>query len=238
MTLPKIINPCPIVEAIVEIRFDTVIVADAVFGLIYNAFKDSYPKIEKLGILQIPEAIRLKDPELMDKPHYKLSNDNFIFQIGPNAVSIISPMDYIGWEKFFDEILRSFKIIDELQIINKIKRVGLRYINFFDFDIFEKINLNIKFHDSPLQSNQTSLRSEIPAGNFINTLQIVNRAEISMKNERKHGSIIDIDTVLNGEYDNFFKDIKTILEDGHIKEKELFFGLLKPDLLESLNPKY
>lgn len=238
MTLPKKINPCPIVEAIIEIRFDTVIVPDAIFGVIYNSLKGSYPHTEKLGILQLPEAVRSSDPELIFKPHYKLWNDNFIFQIGPNVVSIISPMDYVGWEKFFDEILRTFNIIDELQIINKIKRIGLRYINFFDFDIFEKINLNINLNNSPLQSKQTSLRSEIPAENFINTLQIVNHAKISIKNEINSGSIIDIDTSMAGEYGNFFKDMKTILENGHTKEKELFFSLLKPDFLKTLNPEY
>ena len=147
MKLPKKIDPCPIVEAIVEIRFDSVIVSDAIFGLIYNSFKDSYPTTEKLGILQIPEAIRSSDQELSFKPHYKLLNDDFIFQVGPKVLSIVSTKEYVGWGKFIEEILRSFKIVKDLAIIDKVKRIGLRYINFFDFDIFEKINLNMKLNE-------------------------------------------------------------------------------------------
>jgi len=58
MKIPKKIDPCPIVEAIVEIRFDSNLPGDAIFGVIYNQFKEDYPKFTKLPILQLPEAIR------------------------------------------------------------------------------------------------------------------------------------------------------------------------------------
>lgn len=51
MELPKKIDPCPIVDAIIEIRFSTNIHPSAVFGVIYNEFKDKYPTVEKLPIL-------------------------------------------------------------------------------------------------------------------------------------------------------------------------------------------
>jgi len=42
--LPVSINPCPIAEAIFEVRFETTYPGDAIFGIIYNPFKDEFPK--------------------------------------------------------------------------------------------------------------------------------------------------------------------------------------------------
>jgi uncharacterized protein (TIGR04255 family) len=35
--MPIKITPCPIVEAIIEIRFTTMLPSEAIFGIIYNA---------------------------------------------------------------------------------------------------------------------------------------------------------------------------------------------------------
>jgi hypothetical protein len=40
------------------------------------------------------------------------------------------------------------------------------------------------------------------------------------------------------EEEDFFKNMSKILEKGHLEEKKLFFKLLKPDYLETLNPEY
>jgi uncharacterized protein (TIGR04255 family) len=69
MKLPKKISPCPIVEAIIEIRFDASLPGDAIFGIIYNMLKDEYTNLEKLPILELPDAIRTTDPNLMYSPH-------------------------------------------------------------------------------------------------------------------------------------------------------------------------
>ena len=70
MAAPKKITPCPIIESVVEIRFDSAIPAEAIFGVVYNAFNDIFPnKPINLPILQIPEQIRNSDPNLQYKPH-------------------------------------------------------------------------------------------------------------------------------------------------------------------------
>ena len=50
-------------------------------------------------------------------------------------------------------------------------------------------------------------------------------------------SVIDIDVFFEGE----IKDLDTllsILDEIHSKEKEIFFSFLKPEYIETLNPKY
>jgi uncharacterized protein (TIGR04255 family) len=85
---PTKISPCPIIESIVEIRFKTKLIPDAVFGVLYNAFKEDYPGLIKLPILQLPAPVRDSDPNLIFQPHYRLSCKDFLLQIGPRVISL------------------------------------------------------------------------------------------------------------------------------------------------------
>src|SRR3990172_1532349 len=107
--LPKKISPCPIAEATVELRFSAAVLPDAVFGIIYREFTKDFPgKVEKLPILQLPEAIRAVDPKLMYQPHYKLVAGNLTFQIGPRMTSLSNSKEYIGWENFQSKLKEVF----------------------------------------------------------------------------------------------------------------------------------
>jgi uncharacterized protein (TIGR04255 family) len=70
MKLPKTINPCPIIDALLEIRFRTTTHPNAVFGLIYNTLQEDFPRVESLPILQLPDQVRAADPNFKYKPHY------------------------------------------------------------------------------------------------------------------------------------------------------------------------
>lgn len=236
MTIPKKISPCPISEAIVEIRFESDIPSDAVFGVIYSEFKSEYKTLEKLPILQLPEIVRTRDQNLKFQPHYKLIKDDFLLQIGPNVLSIANINEYIGWDNFSSRIINTFSKIKKIAFIEKTTRLGIRYINFFELDIYENINLNFLLSDQKLIAEQITFKSKLTTGKFLSNLHILNNAHITINNTSKIGSLIDVDTYIQKEMD-FFK-IESFLEEGHIEEKKLFFKLLKNDFLEKFNPEY
>ncbi len=237
--LPKRISPCPIVEAIVEIRFTSEVLPDAIFGIIYQDFRNEFPgPVEKLPILQLPEAIRSNDPNLIYQPYYKLSSGDLILQVGPRVASLSNVRNYMGWEIFSQKIKEAFLKFEKLKIIRNVERSGVRYINFFKLDIFDNINLQVILNGSPLKALQTTLKAEIGDGKFINRLQIVNNAQASIENEIIKGSVIDIDTFSEGISGSFFGEMEFLLEEGHNIEKKLFFVLLKPEFLNTLNPEY
>jgi len=238
MKIPKRISPCPIVEVIVEIRFEPKIPPDAIFGLVYNSLKGEYPQVKKLPILEIPDVIRSNEPGLKFKPYNQLLNENFIAQIGPRVFSLSNRKEYVGWSEFYGRITSSFSKLAELDMMSNVARLGIRYINFFRFDIFEKINLEILMNRKALPSTQTVVRAELKDGNFKNVLHIANKAEVTIDGKRNRGSIIDIDTVLEQRMPDFFGKMQGILQEGHEKEKRLFFSLLKTEYLETLNPEY
>jgi uncharacterized protein (TIGR04255 family) len=135
---------------------------------------------------------------------------------------------------FSQIILDVLSKVENIKIINTIERIGIRYINFFETNIFEKINLKVYLEEDEIQYNNTIVRTEIEQGEFKSTLQTANNAIIN----EKIGSIIDIDTFTTNNLESFFSRKIEIIEAGHLKEKELFFSLLKTEFLNTLHPKY
>lgn len=235
--LPKKINPCPILEAIVELRFESPFPPDAIFGILYNEFKAEYSNLQELPILQLPELVRKQDPALKHQPYYKLFSQDkkFIFQIGARVVSLINLNPYDGWSVFSGKLKNMIERLKKLSVIDAYTRVGIRYINGFDFNIFEKINLSLCMSKYPLIDFDASTRMEIPSGEFINTLQIANNAQVKKADGITKGSVIDIDAHI----ENPPKDIIETIEQGHLEEKKLFFALLKEEFLKKeFNPEY
>lgn len=239
MELPKAIEHCPIFESVFEIRFSSSIYASAVFGLIYNKIKDKYPTVEKLPIMQIPEEVRENDPNLKYKPIYKVIGENYIIQIGPKVFSVNSAGNsYPGWEKLSKEINSCVEKLYSLDIIDEIERIGLRYINFFELDIFRKINFKVEINSSPSSLVNSLFRTEIRINELKQTLQIANNARQENVLNKKDGSIIDIDTFTNPDDFMDLDDLFNLLEKAHLEEKRLFFSLLHDDFLQSLKPIY
>lgn len=238
MKLPKLIEPCPISEAAVEIRFETTLPGDAVFGVFYSAIQERYSDLEKLPILQLPEVVRMKDPNLIFQPHYRLKRDNFLVQMGPKTLSVIATKGYPGWQTFLSEIECVFDRVRDLGVIVKVTRFGIRYIDFFDLDIFKHLKLRILVDEADLVGENLLFRVEFAKGRFRSALQLSNDARLSDASGTRHGSALDLDTYLAADDIVFFENMRAILTEAHQIEKELFFGLLLPEFLETLNPTY
>ena len=234
VNIPKRITPCPIVEALVEIRFEATVHPNVVFGLIYKAIGGNQVP-ESLPVLQIPEQVRAIDPSFRFKPHYKLNDRQFPILIGPDVLAIACTGAYPGWDFFSKKILEIFLKIQADGIVKSVSRLGLRYVNAFDFNVFPHLQFNIQLGSrSGKELSQTIFRTEIDQEDFKSTLQLSDNALVN----NMMGSIIDIDTFQEGNLSDFFETISERINLGHQKEKELFFDLLKPEFLETLHPEY
>ncbi len=234
MKLPIRISPQPIIDAITEFRFDTILHPSAVFGVIYNSLKNDYPAVSELPITQLPEVLRDKDESLRYKPHYLITSvKGFKVQIGPKVVTVSSPIEYVGWIVFENEVLRIINIMSELKIVKSVKKIGIRYIDFFEADIFEKINLSIEHSALDLESQSKNFQAVFADDNCKHIIQISNSANYNSMN----GSVIDIDTILQGD-EVRLEVVKDLLNNLHKKNKKLFFNLLKKEFIDTLNPEY
>ena len=223
MDIPTKITPCPIVEAIAELRFVTNLPDDAVFGVIYDKLCNGFGETEKLPVLQLPEAIRSQDPNLKYTPHYKLHKGNYRMQVGPKVFSLANVKEYVGWDTFSDKIKKTFEKLSELGIVDKIERFGLRYINFFaDINIYEKSMLQMQLEDKNLFKNDNNLTIVMKTGDFASKLAMVNNAQVKLQIPEKtaKGSIIDIDVSLERKIK--VENINELIENAHKEEKKLF----------------
>lgn len=232
--LPYKIEICPIIESLIEIRFDTKLHPSVVMGRIIDALGLSDENIESLPINDIPEHIRISEPSLKYKPFYKIEKEDLTFQIGQDVFTISTTPNYVGWERLSTVVFESYKKLIDLKIITKVERLGLRYINFFEEDIFDNIKLVLSFPNLNTEKQNSYIRTLIKKGNFLNTLQIANNAKVG----ERIGSIIDIDTFIEIDLENFLGDYVQKVNEAHQTEKELFFGLLKEEFLETLKPWY
>lgn len=241
MELPKRIDPNPIYEAVVEIRFDTEFPSDAVFGIAYSILRDSYPEVEKQPILQLPEIFRNQDPNFTFQSHYKLRKEKFVVQIGPRMFSVSMTPNYTNWTEYRTEILSVFNRLAEHGIVSNVSRFGLRYIDYFNHEILNRLDVKLKIMGRSFDSDEVYVRTIFKMGDFNVLLQIVNASEALKKSgvsEVERRSAIDTDVSIEQTGIPFFDKMETILEDAHACQKEIFFSLLSKDFLESMNPEY
>lgn len=242
MKLPKILEKCPILESIVEIRFSTSLppqASDAAFGLIYNGIKGLFPnEVEKLPALQIPEQIRTFEKKFEFTPLYRIKRDPYLVQIGPKVISIVNNAQYAGWTNFSKLIFETFDCLFSLKLVEIIHRIGVRYINFFDGDIVSKTNLNVKFNREGLDFRKVEFRTVIENENFQSNLQISNIATVTRNATSMNGSLIDVDTYLEYHGLPAVADLNKIVDQAHDEEKRIFFGTLTDEFAKELGAKY
>lgn len=239
--MPLRLEKCPLVDALIEIRFESSIIGSAIFGIIYNLIRNDYNgTVTSLPILQVPEQIRRNDPNLKFKPLYRIEAEKYIIQIGDDVLCISSKIPYTGWGEFSSRTIELIKKISGENIINRVLRIGHRYVNFFEGDIMDKLTIS-KPTISGYQTNNILVRTEIrDCDDFIDTVQITNSATYKspFNTETLLGSLIDIDSFKEYGNNYFLENLEKEINKVHTCEKNMFFSLLTDDFLDSLNPVY
>jgi uncharacterized protein (TIGR04255 family) len=235
------ISPNPVVESIVEMRFDSDIPQNAIFGLLYSKLKDKFPEVKSLPIMQLPEEIRIKSDQFKHKAWYQLEGNEIVVEIGPDVITFnqnkILDKGYSSWKDYSKTIFEIIELLKSTQAINSVKRVGIRYISFFEANIFENVKANVSIINNAVTKENTQLVTEIKSGLFTKRITLQNNALLAHNGLEKVGSLVDIDAYFSESIVDLGK-IEKMVDDGHLELKELFFELLKEEFLKTLNPVY
>ncbi|MBR5907042.1 MAG: TIGR04255 family protein [Bacteroidales bacterium] len=239
--IPIKLDNCPIVESVLEFRFDSHVAREVVFPILFSSINSDFQSPIALPTLQIPDSVKAMDPNLKDQPSYRLllkENPNFSLQIGPRVVSFSFNQNYRGWDAFQDYVISYFTRLKQTNIINRVTRMGFRVINFFEWDIFKRgTEVSIFLQGKEIPYRETTLRTKFINGDYQSVVNIINNAQLNSPSGKKTGSIIDIDTCLMN-CENFFQKLPEYMGKAHSIEKEIFFNLLNDDLIESFKPSY
>lgn len=236
----KRLSPCPIIEALIQINCKFLSDPDIVVGQIFSLLtSDSFYQatVEKLPLLELPETIRLNDPNLRDRPWYKLNVGNYYVLIGLFGVALGIIPPYKDWADFKEFALTVFNRLKGY-IITGIESVSLKYLDFFsDINILEKTNCEIFMNGKKVTEIPTIFRTEIREGEFIKAVQITNGAHLTNQalNINNDGSLIEINLFTRNVGEN---DFANIIEKAHLIQKNSFFELLTDEYLKTFEIEY
>ena len=238
--LPVWIDPCPIIEVVSEIRFETAVPAEAIAGMVFASVRDDFPRMATLPAAAIPAETRRHDPHLAYQAHYRLEGDSGVVLVGPNAVAIgISDRPYPGWPVARRQFEAVFERVAAANFISKVMRFGLRYVNFFEGNVLPQLTLSFNIDAEPITGVGTSFTSIFQERGCQLLLQVHSGVTL-VTNPAKSGSVIDIDAFNDKlpQSGSVTESFASFLEIAHSAEKGMFFRLLAPELLQSLNPSY
>lgn len=240
MKRPTKITPDPIIDAVVELRYESDVPPDAILGMLFAQIKSKYADFKQLPIATIPEEIRKNDPGLRFNPYYQAESGLFKLNVGPRVISLSNTGQYVGWKnEYFPELKELLKSVETAGIVKHFSRLGVRYIDFFESDVYENINLSITLNESPLESIQTTLSAIFQnKGGFLTKTQVLNNVTANVQEKEKIGSIIDTDTYYVPQDMFGFDELNGLIDRCHEESVTFFFSLLKPEFLATLNPEY
>lgn len=239
MTRPIRITPDPIIDAVVELRYESDVPPDAILGMLFSQVKSKYPDFKKLPITSIPEEIRKNDPIFLFNPYYQAQHGVYSFNVGPRVISLSNTGQYAGWKKgYFSELKELLNNVKNADFVKHFLRLGVRYIDFFESDIYENINLSIKLNDKHLAAKQTTFSAIFQHADFLTKAQVLNNVSVKVDGQQKKGSIIDTDTYYEPQDKFGFDGLNDLIDRCHEESVGFFFNLLKPEFLKTLNPEY
>lgn len=242
---PKKIENCPLIETVLEIRFTSALLDEAIFGVVYNSIQNEFSSFKPVPqpILQIPLEIRKSDPNIMYQPLYRLENGNLSIGLSPKSIIFSNTKEYIGWVSFKEFVQSALDSILKTDIINSVQRLGIRYINIISESLYDATTMQINLGNTVISKKDvTTSRIEKQIDDKTSLIyQLNNNVQVSIQGGTpKAASMIDIDSVYQSSIskDDFSNHYSEYLELLHNNEKSAFFDLLNKDYLESLKPIY
>jgi uncharacterized protein (TIGR04255 family) len=237
--MPVRINPCPIIEAIIEIRFVSSEPWRTMPGLLFGHIRERYTVSRDLPLATFPEDFRRQNPALMYLPLVQFVRSNFLIQFGPRVVSLVtSPNQYPGWQEMKTEMAWLLEQIKISGFVSEAERLGVRYFNFFSEDIFAHLHLRTFIGAKALESDEVSISTVFRQVPMTARLNVSNSVIVGGPDNPRSGSIFDVDVWIGALDFELFSNGLQRTDEAHDFEKRIFFGLLKPDFLAKLNPEY
>ncbi len=243
--IPVRLKKEPLIEAIWEIRFSGVKspVADLLPGMLFKSFPGKYGTAAKLPVADIPAPVVEHDPNLRYVPKIRLEEANQSIQIGDRVVSLSCRRPYSGWDRFSADIRDLAKAVQETGLVERLERFSLKYIDLIELEKpvgLAHLNLELKMGEYELAAKPVQLRTEIKENDLIHIIQIISPAEVGLPGTegRLKGVLVDIDSIKPMADDESWDVLQQRLDDVHTSCKKMFFSILKPGTVESLEPDY
>lgn len=236
--LPKRIDPCPIVQAVFEIRFTASTPWEQLPGKVAGLLGAHYEG-QKLPLFDLPAEFKQQIPGSVYLPQYQFHSEQFVVNLGPQMIGLgVQAMSYPGWSVVHRELKTFLKSIVDDGFMEEGARLGVRYSDFFELNVFEHIDLDIVVNGKAVKDKDRQFTTVFQEGPMTIRLVLINGAIMENAHGPRRGSVLDID-VAYGPLDFDLKaNVLQRFTEAHDVIKKLFFGLVSADLLERHKPEY
>jgi len=241
MKIPKRLRRNPIIDAVAEVRFTSSLPSEAILGIVYEKVKDKFGKPVTLPILQLPSALREKDPNLKYQACYRFTKPGNVLLVGPYNIAL-STNPYTDWDAATPMLSDLLSQFDQINLFQSVQRIGLRYVNFFEkLNIFEHLTLSLAVNNESIAKQSIVLRTEAEVEGFKVITNVSNAAETSVSGLGKTGSILDLDIIhespnIGGE--PIPKALLRLFAHANRLADNAFFALMKEEFLAEFEPQY
>lgn len=234
----------PIVEALFEVQFEGtegVAVSELLPGMLYPALKAEMPRLVSLLPAELPKELIQKDPAFAFKASHRLDGDQYSLLVGNRLFALSCRKPYVGWPAFKSKILDVTKMLLDTGFVKIVTRFSIKYINIVPESYFPNpfdcVDQDLRLGPYDLGNRLTHLRTEIRESPYVSVIQIIPGASLQYAQEQPiKGTLLDIDTIYEGDLSKFWDTLDGLVEQARHIEKKIFFSVISEAALEKFNP--
>lgn len=243
--LPQKLSRDAILEALLEIRFETNQVGEVLVGRLASSKPFEGYGVTRLPFASIPAEARELDANLRAQPTLQLSRPTpgELVKIGPHVISLHVVAPYPGWTEFSKRLQilvdTLFECVEDANIV----RLGLRYINAITphhgVGRISDLQFKVEMAGQPLDAELIFCHRFKVNAEVSGTISLATPSFVSGSNlPTECAAFVDIDIFTPRALGKSSKAaILEWVERAHDSEKEAFFGLLSEAQIENLREK-
>ena len=241
--LPTKMKNDAIVEALLEIQFESDDIGEIVIGRLSDADEWNGYSTNRLNSANIPENIREKDPGLRFQPviERRAQDGTSTARIGSHVLSYHVYAPYSGWKNFEPKLTSIIELLFNKTTNLRVSRLGFRYINFLqsgphNLSGLTELSLKIQLQDAQLNDDINLAYQTKPTHEHNVTLRVASPNFINADIRPKDlVCVADVDVFTPEDFSvSDKKHVIQWMKDAHEIEKSSFFSLFTKEKIIEL----
>jgi uncharacterized protein (TIGR04255 family) len=153
----------------------------------------------------------------------------------------VSKTKYHGWSELKDSAKIVLEVAQQTKLIGAVERYSLKAVNILSVEggsALEKLNGKFEIAGRNATDRGFRFRTEFVSNELTTIAEIATNASVTVDGQLKSGMLITLDTLRAEGAEQIWNDTDACLERVHIELKSLFFDLLTPATIQSLEPTW
>lgn len=240
--LPKKLKKDAILEALVELRFESNEVEEIVIGRLSDTRKWKSFERKATPIAELPQTVRIQNAAFKFSPlvEFWSPDKRAAVKIGGNVASLHILSPYPGWAEFRKQITTLLTAMKKAIPGCQISRLGLRYINALnatDHHVEKMGDLNYKLEvagKDPTGPVHFQIEKQLDAS-MKTALRVASQEFVQGNIPDGTAAFVDVDVFTPvGFMKPLGPDISAWFAEAHRREKTEFFALIPDHILKDL----